>query len=216
MGIKQCQQNPWDAFGSEHAKGDKISGTIKSITDFGIFIGLTGNIDGLVHLSDISWTEAGEEAVRAYNKGDEIETVILAIDSERERISLGVKQLEEDPFSDFVADNDKGKIVKGTVKSVDIKAAVIDLGDDIEGILKASEISRDKVEDVKTVLKEGEELELKVLNVDRKNRTLSLSLKAKDADEEQEAMRQHRDAEPAPSATATTIGDLIKAKMDDK
>ena len=216
LGIKQCQQNPWDAFGSEHAKGDKISGTIKSITDFGIFIGLTGNIDGLVHLSDISWTEAGEEAVRAYNKGDEIETVILAIDSERERISLGVKQLEEDPFSDFVADNDKGKIVKGTVKSVDTKAAVIDLGDDIEGILKASEISRDKVEDVKNVLKEGEELELKVLNVDRKNRSLSLSLKAKDADEEQEAMRQHRDAEPAPSATATTIGYLIKAKMDDK
>ena len=216
LGIKQCQQNPWDAFGSEHAKGDKISGTIKSITDFGIFIGLTGNIDGLVHLSDISWTEAGEEAVRAYNKGDEIETVILAIDSERERISLGVKQLEEDPFSDFVADNDKGKIVKGTVKSVDFKAAVIDLGGDIEGILKASEISRDKVEDVKTVLKEGEELELKVLNVDRKNRTLSLSLKAKDADEEQEAMRQHRDAEPAPAAAATTIGDLIKAKMDDK
>ncbi len=216
LGIKQCQQNPWDAFGSEHAKGDKISGTIKSITDFGIFIGLTGNIDGLVHLSDISWTEAGEEAVRAYNKGDEIETVILAIDSERERISLGVKQLEEDPFSDFVADNDKGKIVKGTVKSVDTKAAVIDLGGDIEGILKASEISRDKVEDVKSVLKEGEELELKVLNVDRKNRTLSLSLKAKDADEEQEAMRQHRDAEPAPTATATTIGDLIKAKMDDK
>ncbi len=216
LGIKQCQQNPWDAFGSEHAKGDKISGTIKSITDFGIFIGLTGNIDGLVHLSDISWTEAGEEAVRAYNKGDEIETVILAIDSERERISLGVKQLEQDPFSDFVADNDKGKIVKGTVKSVDAKAAVIDLGDDIEGILKASEISRDKVEDVKTVLKEGEELELKVLNVDRKNRTLSLSLKAKDADEEQEAMRQHRDSESAPAATATTIGDLIKAKMDDK
>ena len=216
LGIKQCQQNPWDAFGSEHAKGDKISGTIKSITDFGIFIGLTGNIDGLVHLSDISWTEAGEEAVRAYNKGDEIETVILAIDSERERISLGVKQLEEDPFSDFVADNDKGKIVKGTVKSVDTKAAVIDLGDDIEGILKASEISRDKVEDVKTVLKEGEELELKILNVDRKNRTLSLSLRAKDADEEQEAIRQHRDAEPAPAVTATTIGDLIKAKMDDK
>ncbi|MAV75637.1 MAG: 30S ribosomal protein S1 [Cellvibrionales bacterium] len=216
LGIKQCQQNPWDAFGSEHAKGDKISGTIKSITDFGIFIGLTGNIDGLVHLSDISWTEAGEEAVRSYNKGDEIETVILAIDSERERISLGVKQLEEDPFSEFVADNDKGKIVKGTVKSVDIKAAVIDLGDDIEGILKASEISRDKVEDAKTVLKEGQELELKVLNVDRKNRTLSLSLKAKDADQEQEAMRQHRDAEPAPAATATTIGDLIKAKMDDK
>ncbi len=216
LGIKQCQQNPWDAFGSIHAKGDKISGTIKSITDFGIFIGLDGNIDGLVHLSDISWTETGEDAVRGYNKGDEIETVILAIDSERERISLGVKQLEEDPFSDFVADNDKGKIVKGTVKSMDAKAAIIDLGDDIEGTLKASEISRDKVEDVRNVLKEGEELEVKVISVDRKNRVIGLSIKAKDADAEQEAMRQHRDAEPAPSASATTIGDLIKAKMDDK
>ena len=216
LGIKQCQQNPWDAFGSIHAKGDKISGTIKSITDFGIFIGLDGNIDGLVHLSDISWTETGEDAVRGYNKGDEIETVILAIDSERERISLGVKQLEEDPFSDFVADNDKGKIVKGTVKSIDAKAAIIDLGDDIEGTLKASEISRDKVEDVRNVLKEGEELEVKVISVDRKNRVIGLSIKAKDADAEQEAMRQHRDAEPAPAASATTIGDLIKAKMDDK
>ena len=216
LGIKQCQQNPWDAFGSIHAKGDKISGTIKSITDFGIFIGLDGNIDGLVHLSDISWTETGEDAVRGYNKGDEIETVILAIDSERERISLGVKQLEEDPFSDFVADNDKGKIVKGTVKSMDAKAAIIDLGDDIEGTLKASEISRDKVEDVRNVLKEGEELEVKVISVDRKNRVIGLSIKAKDVDAEQEAMRQHRDAEPAPTASATTIGDLIKAKMDDK
>lgn len=216
LGIKQCQQNPWDAFGSQHAKGDKISGTIKSITDFGIFIGLDGNIDGLVHLSDISWAEAGEDAVRAYNKGDEIETVILAIDSERERISLGVKQLEEDPFSDFVADNDKGKIVKGTVKSIDAKAAVIDLGDDIEGTLKASEISRDKVEDVRNVLKDGEEVEVKVISVDRKNRVIGLSIKAKDQDDEQEAMRAHRDAEPAPAAAATTIGDLIKAKMDDK
>ena len=216
LGIKQCQQNPWDAFGSIHAKGDKISGTIKSITDFGIFIGLDGNIDGLVHLSDISWTETGEDAVRGYNKGDEIETVILAIDSERERISLGVKQLEEDPFSDFVADNDKGKIVKGTVKSMDAKAAIIDLGGDIEGTLKGSEISREKVEDVRNVLKEGEELEVKVISVDRKNRVIGLSIKAKDVADEQEAMRQHRDAEPAPAASATTIGDLIKAKMDDK
>jgi small subunit ribosomal protein S1 len=216
LGIKQCQQNPWDAFGSIHAKGDKISGTIKSITDFGIFIGLDGNIDGLVHLSDISWTETGEDAVRGYNKGDEIETVILAIDSERERISLGVKQLEEDPFSDFVADNDKGKIVKGTVKSMDAKAAIIDLGDDIEGTLKGSEISREKVEDVRNVLKEGEELEVKVISVDRKNRVIGLSIKAKDVADEQEAMRQHRDAEPAPAASATTIGDLITAKMDDK
>ena len=216
LGIKQCQQNPWDAFGSIHAKGDKISGTIKSITDFGIFIGLDGNIDGLVHLSDISWTETGVDAVRGYNKGDEIETVILAIDSERERISLGVKQLEEDPFSDFVADNDKGKIVKGTVKSMDAKAAIIDLGDDIEGTLKGSEISREKVEDVRNVLKEGEELEVKVISVDRKNRVIGLSIKAKDVADEQEAMRQHRDAVPAPAASATTIGDLIKAKMDDK
>jgi small subunit ribosomal protein S1 len=216
LGIKQCQQNPWDAFGSIHAKGDKISGTIKSITDFGIFIGLDGNIDGLVHLSDISWTETGEDAVRGYNKGDEIETVILAIDSERERISLGVKQLEEDPFSDFVAENDKGKIVKGTVKSMDAKAAIIDLGGDIEGTLKGSEISREKVEDVRNILKEGEELEVKVISVDRKNRVIGLSIKAKDVADEQEAMRQHRDAEPAPAASATTIGDLIKAKMDDK
>lgn len=214
LGIKQCQQNPWDAFGSQNVKGDKIKGTIKSITDFGIFIGLDGNIDGLVHLSDISWTEAGEEAVRAYNKGDEIETVILAIDSERERISLGVKQLEEDPFSDFVAENDKGKIVKGTVKSMDAKAAIIHLGEDIEGVLKASEISRDKVEDVRNVLKEGEELELKVISVDRKSRVISLSIKAKDVAEEKEAIRQHRQ-EPVASS-ATTIGDLIKAKMDDK
>ncbi len=216
LGIKQCKQNPWDAFGGEHAKGDKISGTIKSITDFGIFIGLDGNIDGLVHLSDISWAEAGEEAVRTYNKGDEIETVILAIDSDRERISLGIKQLEEDPFADFVADNDKGKVVKGTVKSMDAKSAVIDLGGDIEGILKASEISRDKVEDVRNVLKEGEEVEVKVISVDRKNRVISLSIKAKDVADEQEAVRSHRKQEPAPANAATTIGDLIKAKMDDK
>ncbi|MBT8148900.1 MAG: S1 RNA-binding domain-containing protein, partial [Gammaproteobacteria bacterium] len=215
LGIKQCTQNPWDAFGSQHAKGDKINGTIKSITDFGIFIGLNGNIDGLVHLSDISWNEPGEEAVRAYNKGDEIETVILSIDPERERISLGIKQLEEDPFSDFLAENDKGKIVKGTVKSMDAKAAVIDLGNDIEGILKASEISRDKVEDVRNALKEGEEVEVKVISVDRKNRVISLSIKAKDMQDEKDAVRQHREQEPSAEAV-TTIGGLIKAKLDDK
>ena len=215
LGIKQCSQNPWDAFGEQHAKGDKISGTIKSITDFGIFIGLSGNIDGLVHLSDISWNEPGEEAVRNYNKGDEIETVILSIDSERERISLGIKQLEEDPFSDFVAENDKGKIVKGTVKSVEAKAAIIDLGGDIEGTLKASEISREKVEDARNALKEGEEVEVKVISVDRKNRVISLSIKAKDVDDEKEAVRQHRESEPAAEAV-TTIGGLIKAKLDDK
>ena len=214
-GIKQCTQNPWDAFGSEHAKGEKIKGTIKSITDFGIFIGLNGNIDGLVHLSDISWSEPGEEAVRAYNKGDEIETVILSIDSERERISLGIKQLEEDPFSDFVAENDKGKIVNGTVKSMDAKAAIIDLGNDIEGTLKASEISREKVEDVRNVLKEGEEVEVKVISVDRKNRVIALSIKAKDVQDEKDAVRQHREQDTATEAV-TTIGGLIKAKLDDK
>ena len=215
LGIKQCTQNPWDAFGSEHAKGEKIKGTIKSITDFGIFIGLNGNIDGLVHLSDISWSESGEEAVRAYNKGDEIETVILSIDSDRERISLGIKQLEEDPFSDFVAENDKGKIVNGTVKSMDAKAAIIDLGNDIEGTLKASEVSREKVEDVRNVLKEGEEVEVKVISVDRKNRVIALSIKAKDVQDEKDAVRQHREQETATEAV-TTIGGLIKAKLDDK
>ncbi len=215
LGIKQCTQNPWDAFGSEHAKGEKIKGTIKSITDFGIFIGLNGNIDGLVHLSDISWSEPGEEAVRAYNKGDEIETVILSIDSDRERISLGIKQLEEDPFSDFVAENDKGKVVNGTVKSMDAKAAIIDLGNDIEGTLKASEISREKVEDVRNVLKEGEEVEVKVISVDRKNRVIALSIKAKDVQDEKDAVRQHREQDTATEAV-TTIGGLIKAKLDDK
>ncbi|MDB4542236.1 30S ribosomal protein S1, partial [Pseudomonadales bacterium] len=203
LGIKQCTQNPWDAFGSEHAKGEKIKGTIKSITDFGIFIGLNGNIDGLVHLSDISWSEPGEEAVRAYNKGDEIETVILSIDSDRERISLGIKQLEEDPFSDFVAENDKGKIVNGTVKSMDAKAAIIDLGNDIEGTLKASEISREKVEDVRNVLKEGEEVEVKVISVDRKNRVIALSIKAKDVQDEKDAVRQHREQDTATEAVTT-------------
>jgi len=214
LGIKQCTQNPWDRFGEQNAKGNKIAGTIKSITDFGIFIGLEGNIDGLVHLSDISWTEAGEEAVRAYNKGDEIETVILSIDSERERISLGIKQLDEDPFSEFVSENDKGKIVTGTVKSMDAKAATIDLGGDIEGILKASEISRDKVEDVRNVLKEGEEVEVKVISVDRKNRVIQLSIKAKDIQDEKEAVKAHREQEPQAEAV-TTIGGLIKAKLDD-
>ncbi len=168
-----------------------------------------------MHLSDISWSEPGEEAVRAYNKGDEIETVILSIDSERERISLGIKQLEEDPFSDFVAENDKGKIVNGTVKSMDAKAAIIDLGNDIEGTLKASEISREKVEDVRNVLKEGEEVEVKVISVDRKNRVIALSIKAKDVQDEKDAVRQHREQDTATEAV-TTIGGLIKAKLDDK
>ncbi|BFM16513.1 30S ribosomal protein S1 [Maricurvus nonylphenolicus] len=212
LGIKQCQENPWDAFGKQFAKGDKISGKIKSITDFGIFIGLDGGIDGLVHLSDISWQEAGEEAVRGYKKGDELETVILAIDPERERISLGIKQLDSDPFSDYVATNDKGSIVNGTVKEVDAKAAVITLSDDVEGTLKASEISRDKVEDARIALKEGDEVEVVVLNVDRKNRSINLSIKAKDAAEEKAAIKEHS-AKSAEQVQPATIGDLIKAQM---
>ncbi len=213
LGIKQCQENPWDAFGRQYSKGDKIKGAIKSITDFGIFIGLDGAIDGLVHLSDISWNESGEEAVRKFKKGDEIETVILSIDPERERISLGVKQLEDDPFNNYVSENDKGSIVKGTVKEVDAKGAVLTLAEDIEGTLKASEISRDKVEDARNAIKEGEEVEVKIISVDRKNRTIALSIKAKDFAEEQEAIKAHKKSEPE---TATTIGDLIKAQMDNK
>jgi small subunit ribosomal protein S1 len=210
LGIKQCQQNPWDAFGELHAKGDKISGAIKSITDFGIFIGLDGNIDGLVHLSDISWNEAGEEAVRNYKKGDMIETVILSIDPERERISLGIKQLENDPFSNYVAEFDKGAIVTGTVKEVDAKAAVITLADDVEGTLKASEISRERIEDARNALKEGEQVECKIVNVDRKNRAIGLSIKAKDIADEKDAIKAHQQ-EAAPAAT---LGDLLKAEMD--
>ena len=213
LGIKQCMENPWDAFGRQFQKGDKISGGIKSITDFGIFIGLDGAIDGLVHLSDISWNETGEEAVRKFKKGDEIETVILSVDPERERISLGIKQLEDDPFSNYVAENDKNSIVKGVVKEVDAKAAIITLAEEVEGTLKASEISRDKVEDARNALKEGEELEVKVITVDRKNRTIALSIKAKDMADEKEAIKSHKETEPAPAAT---IGDLIKAQMENK
>ncbi|MFT5082009.1 MAG: small subunit ribosomal protein S1 [Lentisphaeria bacterium] len=212
LGIKQCQENPWDAFSGQYEKGDKISGKIKSITDFGIFIGLNGGIDGLVHLSDISWNEAGEEAVRKFKKGDEIETVVLAIDPERERISLGVKQLDEDPFSAYVAENDKGSIVKGTVKSVDAKEAIITLADDVEATLKASEISRDKIEDARNVLKEGDEVEAKITNVDRKNRTMMLSVKSKDVADEKEAIKEHS-SKQTESASPSTIGDLIKAQI---
>ncbi len=214
LGIKQCQENPWDAFSSQFAKGDKISGKIKSITDFGIFIGLDGGIDGLVHLSDISWNEAGEEAVRKFKKGDELETVVLAIDPERERISLGVKQLDEDPFTSYVAQNDKGTIVTGTVKEVDAKAAIITLADDVEGTLKASDISRDKIEDARNALKEGDSVEAKITNVDRKNRVIVLSVKAKDMADEKQAVKDHNKASTDATSSATTIGDLIKAQIE--
>jgi len=213
LGIKQCRPNPWEEFGVTHAKGDRISGKIKSITDFGIFIGLDGGIDGLVHLSDISWNEPGETAVRRYSKGEEIETVILSVDPERERISLGVKQLDQDPFTDYTAVNDRGSIVKGIIREVEPKEAIIDLAEDVVGILKASEISIDRVEDARNALTAGEEIEVKVISIDRKNRTVGLSIKAKDIDDERAAVREHRSKE-SERPGAQTLGDLIKAQMD--
>ena len=213
LGIKQCYQNPWDGFAENFKKGDKISGSIKSITDFGIFIGLDGNIDGLVHLSDISWDEPGEEAVREYTKGDEIETVILSIDPERERISLGIKQLEDDPFMNYVSEFEKGSIVKGTITALDAKSATVTVQEGVEGVLRASEISRDKVEDARNVLTEGAEIEVKIISVDRKNRVLSLSVKAIEMDDEKSAVKDHK-SEVAADVSPGTIGDLIKAEMD--
>ncbi|MCG7870861.1 MAG: 30S ribosomal protein S1 [Candidatus Thiodiazotropha lotti] len=213
LGIKQCKPNPWDEFAAIHKKGDHVSGSIKSITDFGIFIGLDGGIDGLIHLSDISWDDEGEDAIRNFKKGDEVETVVLSVDPERERISLGIKQLAQDPFSLFVAANEKGSFVKGTVAEIDAKGAVINLADGVEGYLRASELSRDRVEDARSVLKEGDEVEAKFIGVDRKNRTISLSIKAKDADEEAAAIKGYaRDA----ATSAPTLGDLLKEQMDNQ
>ena len=210
LGIKQCQMNPWDEFAVNFKKGDHVSGKIKSITDFGIFIGLDGGIDGLVHLSDISWDESGEQALRRYQKGDELETVVLSVDPERERISLGVKQLDKDPFSSFVAVNEKGSVVTGTVTEVDVKGATVSLADGVEGYIRASEISRDRVEDARAVLKVGDRVEAKFLGVDRKNRTLTLSIKAKDMDEESAAIKGY--ARDAQTGTAT-LGDILKQQM---
>ena len=215
LGIKQCHANPWEEFSSRFNKEDKVTGKIKSITDFGVFIGLDGGIDGLVHLSDISWHETGEDAVRKYKKGDEIETVILSVDPERERISLGIKQLERDPFAEFVQVNDKGTIITGTVKSVDAKAAIIELAADVEATLKASEMSQDRVEDLTTQLKEGDEVEAKIINIDRKNRVINLSVKSKDVDDEKQAMKDVREKQ-VESTGPTTIGDLIKEQMQNK
>ncbi|MFB9885267.1 30S ribosomal protein S1 [Balneatrix alpica] len=212
LGMKQCVQNPWEAFSSNFNKGDRIAGKIKSITDFGIFVGLEGGIDGLVHLSDISWNESGEEAVKQFKKGEDLETVILAIDPERERISLGLKQLDSDPFQNFLSVNDKGAVVTGTITSVDAKAAVVDLGEGVEGILKASEISRDSIEDARNVLKEGEQVEARIQNVDRKNRVIHLSIKAKEVADEKNVMAQMRQ-QSSDAAGPTTIGDLIKEQM---
>lgn len=214
LGMKQCQSNPWDDFAAAHQKGDKLSGAIKSITDFGVFVGLPGGIDGLVHLSDLSWTESGEDAVRKFKKGDEVQAVVLAIDVEKERISLGIKQLEGDPFNNYISVNDKGALVKGIVKSVDAKGAVITLDGEVDGYLRASEVSRDKVEDIRTILKEGDEVETIIITVDRKARAISLSIKAKDAKEEAAAVRQVSAGNVGNVSSGTTsLGDLLKAKL---
>ncbi|MFJ5444852.1 30S ribosomal protein S1 [Methylobacillus methanolivorans] len=214
LGMKQCQANPWDDFAASHKKGDKVSGQIKSITDFGVFIGLPGGIDGLVHLSDLSWNQSGEEAIRNFKKGDELEAVVLSIDVEKERISLGVKQLDSDPFSAYTSLNDKGAIVKGIVKSIEAKGAVITLEGEVEGYLRASEVSRDKVDDISTVLKEGEEIEARITNIDRKNRSIALSIKAKDLADEADALQKF--SNDAGSAGTTNLGALLKAKLDGK
>jgi small subunit ribosomal protein S1 len=220
LGIKQTRANPWEEFAKNHEKGERVQGTIKSITDFGIFIGLPGSIDGLVHLSDISWNEAGEEAIRRYKKGDTVDAVILSVDAEGNRISLGIKQMNNDPFNDFVFSNERGSMVKGVVTAVDARGATVNLGSDIEGTLKASEINRDRVEDATKHLTVGQEIEAKIINVDRKSRSINLSIKAKDEAEDREAVSALRTTTAAAAAAAPqdangprTIGDLIKAQM---
>jgi small subunit ribosomal protein S1 len=213
LGIKQCKANPWEEFSRSHQKGDKIKGAIKSITDFGVFIGLPGGIDGLVHLSDLSWNEPGEEAVKAFKKGDELEAVVLAIDVEKERISLGIKQMSGDPFNNFTSTSDKGSMVTGTVKSVDAKGAVIALADEVEGYLRASEISTDRVEDARNALKEGDSVTAMIINIDRKSRSINLSIKAKDSADQQDAMNK---LQGDVGSGTTNLGALLKAKMDNQ
>jgi small subunit ribosomal protein S1 len=213
LGIKQTRANPWEEFAKDHDKGEKVSGTIKSITDFGIFIGLPGGIDGLVHLSDISWNEQGEEAIRRYKKGDTVEAVILSVDAEGNRISLGIKQMNSDPFNDFLATNERGALVKGTVTAVDARGATVKLADEVEATLKASEINRDRVEDATKFLEVGQEVEAKIINVDRKSRSINLSIKAKDEAEEKEAVANLKTVAAGQDNGPKTIGDLIKAQM---
>jgi small subunit ribosomal protein S1 len=210
LGMKQCQANPWETFAATHNKGDKIKGNIKSITDFGVFVGLDGSIDGLLHLSDLSWSETGEDAVRDFTKGDEVEAVILAIDPERERISLGVKQLDQDPFSMFVAETAKGSVVKGEVIEVDAKMAVVRLAENVEGYLRASELSADRVEDARTMLNVGDKIEAKFIGVDRKNRTIMLSVKAKDSAEQAEAIQEYSRS----GNGSATLGDILKEQIE--
>ena len=214
LGMKQCQSNPWEDFALNHKKGDKVSGQIKSITDFGIFIGLPGGIDGLVHLSDLSWSSTGEEAKQNFKKGDEVEALVLSIDVEKERISLGIKQMDGDPFTSFVATHDKNSMVKGTVKSIDARGAVIDLGSDVEGYLRASEASRERVEDLRTLYKEGDAIEAMIINVDRKTRGINLSIKARDQAEQSEAMQKLASESGSASTGTTSLGALLKAKLN--
>ena len=213
LGMKQCMPNPWEEFAMNFRKGDRVKGQIKSITDFGIFIGLPGGIDGLVHLSDLSWSQPGEEAVRNYRKGEEVEAMVLSIDVERERISLGIKQIEGDPFTSYISAHEKNTVVTGTVKSIDAKGAVIQLEGDVEGYLRASEVARDRVEDIRTRLKEGDSVTAMIINIDRKNRTINLSMKAKDMADEAEAMQKLQTDKQA-SAGTTNLGALLKAKLD--
>jgi small subunit ribosomal protein S1 len=214
LGMKQCKANPWQEFAQNTKRGDRVKGPIKSITDFGVFVGLAAGIDGLVHLSDLSWNETGEAAVREFKKGQEVEALVLAVDVDRERISLGIKQLDSDPFTTFTAINDKGQVVTGKVKTVDAKGAEIDLGDDIIGYLRASEISRDRVEDARSVLKEGDEVTAVVVNVDRKTRNIQLSIKAKDAADQNEAMANLSQSSARENAGTTSLGALLRAKLD--
>lgn len=212
LGMKQCKSNPWEDFAANHQRGDQVAGQIKSITDFGIFVGLPGNIDGLVHLSDLSWNEQGDDVVREYSKGDDVEAVVLSIDADRERISLGIKQLAQDPIGTFSADHPKGSVVTGTIASVDARGASVDLGNDVVGYIRASDISRDRVEDARTALSEGSEVEARFVGVDRRNRTISLSIRAKDEKDEQQAMRDYADTDA--STGTTSLGELLKEQID--
>jgi len=214
LGMKQCKANPWEEFSTTVKRGDKVKGPVKSITDFGVFVGLAQGIDGLVHLSDLSWNEPGEAAVRNYKKGQEVEAIVLAVDVERERISLGIKQLDGDPFATFTTINDRGALVTGKVKTVDARGAEIDLGEDVIGYLRASELSRDRVEDARNLLKEGDEVNAMIINIDRKARSIQLSIKAKDSADQQEAMQRLSQSNEREAAGTTSLGALLRAKLD--
>jgi small subunit ribosomal protein S1 len=216
LGMKQCKANPWQEFAQNTKRGDRVKGPVKSITDFGVFVGLAAGIDGLVHLSDLSWNEPGESAVRNYKKGQEVEAIVLAVDVDRERISLGIKQLDSDPFTSYTSVNDRGMTVTGKVKTVDARGAEIQLNDDVTGYLRASEISRDRVEDARNVLKEGDEVSAIIINVDRKARSIQLSIKAKDNADAQEGMQRLAKDSERENAGTTSLGALLRAKLDNQ